>query len=403
MIRVVKVLHTASKANNHRILLVGLRPPPITGQSAAFETVINLLQKTKATITVVDLSDTLHRSSGDFSWRRALQIMAGIICYLQHVWPFGQTVYLNVGFSVLGFIRDFIFIWLAVLMRHRIILHVHGGGYDALWRSKPAWFRSVVFATLSRAHCIIVLGHYLQEQFSSLGTPQRKLNIAVIHNCLPNQLLSAPQPKIRNKADVLRILYLSNLIESKGYWDVLNAVCLLIEKGYKVRVDFCGAFKNSPDDTNFTTVQAAQAAFYKKISDPTLAGSITFHGVVEGKQKEDLLKNSDIFVLPTYYIYEGQPISIIEAMAHALPIITTDYRGIPEMVCHGRNGFLVPPCSPTEIADKLMVMMNSPELYNAMSEASLTMYHAHFSTEHFTTKILHVLLTDKLDTETMLN
>ena len=73
------------------------------------------------------------------------------------------------------------------------------------------------------------------------------------------------------------------------------------------------------------------------------------------------------------------------------------------MVCHGRNGFLVPPCSPTEIADKLMVMMNSPELYNAMSEASLNMYHAHFSTEHFTTKILHVLLADKLDTETMLN
>ena len=68
---------------------------------------------------------------------------------------------------------------------------------------------------------------------------------------------------------------------------------------------------------------------------------ITYHGIVGGEKKADLLKLCDIFALITRYPNEGQPISIIEAMANGMYIITTDHAGVPALVEDGKNGLLL--------------------------------------------------------------
>ncbi len=63
--------------------------------------------------------------------------------------------------------------------------------------------------------------------------------------------------------------------------------------------------------------------------------------MVSGREKKELLLWGTIFILPTYYAMEGQPISILEAMATGNLILTTNHAGIPDIFEDGVNGYFV--------------------------------------------------------------
>lgn len=82
------------------------------------------------------------------------------------------------------------------------------------------------------------------------------------------------------------------------------------------------------------------------------------------------LFGASVFVLPSYY-REGQPKSILEAMAMGRPIITTDSVGCRETVIEGENGMLVPPLDHEKLADAMIKMIETPGLIQRMSRASV--------------------------------
>jgi glycosyltransferase involved in cell wall biosynthesis len=99
----------------------------------------------------------------------------------------------------------------------------------------------------------------------------------------------------------------------------------------KFHFDFAGKF-----------FEEAEKQFFKKyVKDNGLEDFVTYHGIVDGEQKQDLLKKCDIFALLTRYPNEGQPISILEAMGNGMVIITTDHAGIPDIVEDGVNGVVL--------------------------------------------------------------
>ena len=76
-------------------------------------------------------------------------------------------------------------------------------------------------------------------------------------------------------------------------------------------------------------------------------------GVVSGDNKKNLLKWGNIFVLPTFYKMEGQPISILEAMASKNLVVTTNHGGILDIFKDKVNGYLVKKNSIKSIQDIL--------------------------------------------------
>jgi glycosyltransferase involved in cell wall biosynthesis len=82
----------------------------------------------------------------------------------------------------------------------------------------------------------------------------------------------------------------------------------------------------------------------------------------------DLLAKSDIFVLCSHY--EGVPLSILEAYASGLPVVSTNVGGVPDILTNRENGLLVPPGSAEALADAVSEIMN-PALYNKISEENL--------------------------------
>jgi len=144
---------------------------------------------------------------------------------------------------------------------------------------------------------------------------------------------------------VFKVLYLAHCTRKKGLFDTLEAVALANrDKTNRITIHLtvAGAFLDAKE----------QKEFDQRIQSEDLEGSVTYAGFVSGNDKDELLRSSDCLCFPTYYEAEGQPVSIIEAMAFGLPVITTRWRAIPEILPADWPGFVAPQ-SPGEIAGAL--------------------------------------------------
>ncbi len=82
----------------------------------------------------------------------------------------------------------------------------------------------------------------------------------------------------------------------------------------------------------------------------------------------DLMKASDVFVLPSYYM-EGLPVSILEAMACGKPVVTTRHKGCEDAVVDGETALLVPVKQPAQLAEKLLTLISDPAMRERMGVA----------------------------------
>ena len=147
----------------------------------------------------------------------------------------------------------------------------------------------------------------------------------------------------------LRLLFLSNLIQLKGYYDALEAVAILCSKtSMPLEAVFAGSFQPNPGDKTMTPPEKARALFLERIETSGLSDVVCYMGAVTGEAKWRLFETNDFFLLPTHF-QEGQPISIIEAMAHGCIVITTKFRSAPDLVIDGKTGVLVDHGQPEQI------------------------------------------------------
>lgn len=111
-----------------------------------------------------------------------------------------------------------------------------------------------------------------------------------------------------------------------------------------------------------------------------LGDAVTYHGVVKGKKKKNLLLRNYVFCLPTYYPNEGQPISILEAMANGCAIVTTDHGGIKDIVSNS-YGVFVEKENSRSIAHGIEEVFKSYEdyLYSAWMQAKDRFSYSSFS------------------------
>ena len=157
----------------------------------------------------------------------------------------------------------------------------------------------------------------------------------------------------------LRVLFLSNLLPGKGHVELVAAYRALAGREQAaISVDFAGGFE-SPSQRD---------AFLGSIAG---VPQLRYHGTVRGEAKRALFHQAHVFCLPTYYPYEGQPISILEAYASGCAVVTTDHSGIRDVFAPDVNGYLVATRSSEAVKVALQGALADPERLRAMAAVNL--------------------------------
>lgn len=147
----------------------------------------------------------------------------------------------------------------------------------------------------------------------------------------------------------VKALFLALCSRDKGVLDAVEAVQQANKLGtalarpLKFRLLVAGTFP-TPDD---------ESAFKSLLTDPTVAACVSHTGFLGPEAKAAALRDNDVFLFPSYFANEGQPLNLIEAMAFGLPIVSTQWRGIPEMLPADYSG-LVEPRDPAAAARALV-------------------------------------------------
>lgn len=142
-----------------------------------------------------------------------------------------------------------------------------------------------------------------------------------------------------------RLLFLSNLIVSKGIYVLLEACQRLKERGVAFHCDYVGG----------ESKEVTGEQFRKAIAERGLEDCVTYHGPQYGADKDRAFRRADIFVFPTFYDNECFPLVLVEAMQYRLPIVTTPEGGILDIVTDGVNGLV---CKQQDV-DSLVVALST--------------------------------------------
>ena len=132
---------------------------------------------------------------------------------------------------------------------------------------------------------------------------------------------------------------------------------------------------------------SSKGDFDKFVTEHSLNDRIEYYPGLYGDEKDRYFQEANVFLLPSYYINEGQPVSIIEAMAYGCVPVVTNYRHIPMMVDNS-NGFYVKPKSPEDIAEKVKYLILHPEEYADKSQKAIKDYQQKFKFEVFATRVI---------------
>ena len=238
----------------------------------------------------------------------------------------------------------------------KVVCHLRGGFFREWIEGANPLTRAYVKLTHSFVHGQIVLGECLKYLFD--GYVKRSRLYVV-----PNGKDYDVQPKVRLNKGAVRVLYLANIIRTKGVVDLLQSVPIVVAENPKVEFRFAGDWIHPELKKEVDSYMRVNADL-----------PVRFLGKVNAEEKYRALSSSDIFVFPTYYPPEGHPWVLIEAMAFGLPIVTTDQGAIRETVIDGVNGYLVEKRNPKDLAEKIKLLADNRELRKRMSQESRKRY-----------------------------
>ena len=265
-----------------------------------------------------------------------------------------------------GFLKDVPFVLLCKLFGRKIIIHQHNKGMSIDIDSWPyRWLLPLCYNNAK----VILLSWRLYDDISSVV---RKEDVMICPNgiAIPDNV---PADHNKKESQVVRLLFLSNLIESKGVIVLLDALKLLMERGCSFRCDFVGG----------ETKEISAKRFAKEVENRGLDGFAFYAGCLYGDNKARIFNDSDIFVFPTFYENECFPLVLLEAMSHHLPIVTTDEGGIPDMVEDGKNGLICEKNDPESLAECIIRLLQDEAMRNEMGAAGYALLKSHYTEQHF--------------------
>jgi len=357
------------------IFVLGRFPPPYDGQSVMTEQTAKILE---TGWNVVRINSSFQGNShveifGQWNIAKFLHYPRVILRSrkLLRQFPDAPVVWPSISPTPIGHFRDLVAVLLAFRKTHNVYAAIHWGDFDRLFRSRLTRYTARLLVRRVRGFVFL---DGLAEKCADWIPPEKRFTIPntidEATRCTDEEVIEKQSNRMRRES--LNVLYLSNMIPSKGYLDVLAAMNILHTQGLRFHASFVGRWQSEQD----------QQSFMKQISDLRLDDCVTVHGGISDRPVlKRMYLDADAFVLPTYYPAEAQPLSILEAINSGTPVVTTRHAGIPSMLRESANeGLFVEPRNPQEIAESLR-QINDVNRWRIYSNAAIQRFRSHFSPE----------------------
>jgi glycosyltransferase involved in cell wall biosynthesis len=200
---------------------------------------------------------------------------------------------------------------------------------------------------MGRSDAVIAVSEAVAESVRAYATGP----VTVIPNGVDMEVF---QPRARRDDRELRLVFVGRLIANKGP-DVALDAFLRVEKVFpEARLTMVG---DGPMRSRLEHV----------VNQKGIAGKVEFLGT--RTDVAEILGDSDMFVRPS--LVEGMPLTVLEAMATALPVIVCDVGGVSEIVSNEVTGFVVPPGSPDAVAEAMALLLDDEQRRQRMGAAGL--------------------------------
>ncbi|WP_190287812.1 glycosyltransferase family 4 protein [Massilia sp. NR 4-1] len=299
------------------------------------------------------------RTMGGALWRFAVLALRGQVA-LAHVHTASRA----------SFWRKSLFFLIAFLCRIPVLLHLHGAEFHVFYeRDCGPLRRWLVRAIYNRVSHVVVLSASWRDWVSSIS---RNPRISVVYNPV------VVPPAVADWSQRLpgQTLFFGRVGQRKGTYDLLAAAASLKAEFPGLRLDIGG-----DGEVEHASAEAAALGLQQQVH---------FLGWVRGDAKAAALARSSIYALPSYN--EGLPMSVLEAMAAGLPILSTPVGGIPEAVSDGVEGFLVPAGDVAQLTARWRQLLADPALAQRMGAAARHKVQTTFSAQALLPQIESIYL-----------
>jgi glycosyltransferase involved in cell wall biosynthesis len=166
-------------------------------------------------------------------------------------------------------------------------------------------------------------------------------------------------------------------MEEKGIFQFLEAMEILNENSIKFNAKVAGDID-----------QTLRHDLLKRMGK---INNLEYLGIVKDGEKQDLLNWGTVFILPTFYRMEGQPISILEAYATSNLVLTTNHAGIPDIFEDEVNGYYIEKQSATSIVQKIEFLNKNKAILKTIGVKNKRYAQSNFSQDIFKRKIIECL------------
>lgn len=253
-------------------------------------------------------------------------------------------------------------------------LHVHFHGRDVSRGVRKSWIRRSYRKLFDQAVSIIAPSDFLRRSLVEMGCPREKTHV------VPCGVRISEPPSSRDEPG--RILSVGRLVDKKSPLLTIEAFASIAEEYPHARLDIVG---DGP----------LREKCEKAIARHGLEARVRVAGFLPHEEVLDLLRRASIFVLHSVTApngdTEGLPVSILEAMNAALPVISTRHSGIPEAVENGTHGLLVEEHDQAGTARAMAELLRDPARAADMGAAGRERAMKQFSLEHTIGKLRDIM------------
>lgn len=224
----------------------------------------------------------------------------------------------------------------------KVVIHLHAGPFMDWYNTLNEKRKKQIREMMNQVDLIIVLGNYWKK---SLSTLVNKEKIEVVYNGIPIPNSNNYNCKGEN------ITFMGVLKKEKGIYDLVDSIKEIdskLDKKYKIKV--CG--------------KDLEGNIQDYINQAGMNERIELTGWIEGEEKEKIITNTALNVLPSYF--EALSMTVIESMGQGIPIVTTNISTMNEVL--NQEKLLINPGNTKRLGELILELINNEKERKKISE-----------------------------------